>query len=693
MSWDDPIQAAPLYFAEAAKVAMTGAERQRRYRQSGKEALVRTKYRRTNGKWTTDAKYLSRPFIAWDGEGVTGEDGIQRYVLLANSLGEVHTDPEGIRSKDILEWVSNVKVTHPDAINIGFGFGYDINCWFADFSRTMIEGVAKHASYNARGYKLRWRHGKSLWIGPIKSDNESRGAIVYDILPFFQCSFVTACDKYLGNDWEGRDLIIADKQRRSGFTPEDLPQIIEYNRLELVNLVRLANELRTRLNKVKLRPARWDGPGAVATALMRRERIKDAMAETPSEVARAARFAYAGGRAELFGWGTVKDRATFESDKNSAYPEALRLVPDLTVGVWAHSTNGEYDRSFALYHITYHAGHERAVYMPQPFFCRNEKGMICYPPNVTGWYWGPEVEQGLRYVELYGGTLEIHESWQYCYEDLPEAYPFRFIPDLYAQRQTLKATGDGAHEGIKLGLNSLYGKLAQQVGWKPATEFRPQRIPPYHQLEWAGFVTSHCRAGVFGSVMPYMADRVILGFATDAVFTIDIAVDRSLQGTGLGQFDVIEFSEFAIFQSGLYFGTRIDGKTIERTRGVDRGSLTYENVKEALRNGETTVRAKLTRFVGARLALAQDFSRWRHWETTPKELKLGHSSKRMHEPCDQCLYELSPLTDIHWMHVPFTEHLTSCEFPIEWINPNPEMTELTDLREQSYEDYHEYTWE
>lgn len=293
---------------DAVEIPLVGrTETLRRYRSSELGKQSKAKYKHNNSKHVTDAAYLARQFVAWDGEGVT-VDGEHRYVLLANSLGESYTDTNGIPFGDIAEWLLAVKHTHPAAINVGFALGYDFNCWLADLPQRDVEGIARRRSYTSRGYKMAWRHGKSFYIAPAGLKGESRkgkGQTVYDAFPFFQRSFVTACDEYLGTDWEGREEIMADKLRRATFTLDELPRIKEYNKLELRNLVRLMEELRLRLNRVTLRPARWDGPGAVATALMRREDIHAAKADSPAAVATAARHAYAGGRFEMLQWGVT----------------------------------------------------------------------------------------------------------------------------------------------------------------------------------------------------------------------------------------------------------------------------------------------------------------------------------------------------------------------------------------------------
>ena len=102
-------------------------------------------------------------------------------------------------------------------------------------------------------------------------------------------------------------------------------------------------------------------------------------------------------------------------------------------------------------------------------------------------------------------------------------------------------------------------------------------------------------------------------------------------------------------------------------------------------HNERFVEATMTRFVGAKLALTQDFSRWRHWETMPKRIRLGPSGKRAP------LYSESlPSESLLGSTVPFLEMMESKEFPIEWINPDPLMDMLEEFRR---EDFSEMDWD
>src|ERR1035437_6456887 len=67
----------------------------------------------------------SRAFVAYDGEGWD-----TKYVLLANSIGESISNPEGLSSKECLDFLSQ-RYT-PPAYRVFFSFGYDVNHIIAD---------------------------------------------------------------------------------------------------------------------------------------------------------------------------------------------------------------------------------------------------------------------------------------------------------------------------------------------------------------------------------------------------------------------------------------------------------------------------------------------------------------------------------------------------------------------------------
>ncbi|HEY6022365.1 MAG TPA: DNA polymerase, partial [Candidatus Paceibacterota bacterium] len=424
-------------------------------------------------------RYLTKEFVSWDGEGGNEDDGTHTYFLLANSSGSSLTSREGLGTLPVFEMLLS---SRPGVTNIIYGGNYDINCWIKDVSMEALSELYQTGKTRWNGYYIEWRPGKSFTIkqGP-------RSFTIFDVLPFFQCSFVKACDEYLGPSWPYRDEIVREKARRGNFDWSEIESIGDYNRAELENLISLANELRTRLFKVDIRVSRWDGPGAIAASLYKKYQTKSHLGTPPEGVILAGRHAYAGGRFEIIRKGHSLSPA-YQYDIRSAYPSAIRSLP------CNNPEHGHWDRRyiadgpirdikpFGIYRIEVVNPWTKSTTQPQPLWMRNKDGTVYFCEYSSGWYWSPEAQ---LMTEL--GGVNIYEAYEWTQEC--DCHPFHFVESLYNKRAALKKANDGAHIGLKLGLNSLYGKLAQQIGFDPGP---PLRLPPYHSLEWAGYITSHC---------------------------------------------------------------------------------------------------------------------------------------------------------------------------------------------------------
>ena len=594
-------------------VTLPAHDRHKAYNQSvkGTARNVRSQPARNASKRdSTIDRYLSREFVSWDGEGLNESDGTHSYVLLANSDGDSLCSRPGLSTVPVFEMFLRAR---DDVTHIIYGGGYDVNMILKDLDRESLECLYHTGKVRWNGYRLEWRGGKSFSVRTA-----SRKFLLYDVLPFFQTSFVNACDEYLGTDWEYRAEIIREKANRGGFTYDQIERVSEYNRAELATLVRLADELRERLHKVEIRVKRWDGPGAVASALYTKYGTKSRLVSPPEMVAEAARHAYAGGRFEIIRKGHT-ERPAYQYDIRSAYPSALRNLPCLAHGEWRHVSRPTTLTGFGVYRVEVTTPPTASPTQPQPLWMRNKDGTVYFTEYAHGWYWTPEAELALGL----GGSVAL-EGWElttHC-----DCEPFSFVESLYNKRAALKKAGDGAHVGLKLGLNSLYGKLAQQIGWNPGP---PLKLPPYHSLEWAGYVTSHCRAQIYRASL--LAPDDVIAFETDAIFS---RVPLGLPiGDRLGEWDETVYDSLTYLKSGMYFATA-NGREVEKSRGITKGSLTRGTVVDALAREASGVRvepliAEATRFVTLGQALHQDYSIWRHWITGPREIQVALDGKRI----------------------------------------------------------------
>lgn len=573
--------------------------------------------------WQVDGTSLAgRPFVGWDGEGITFPGDIaQSYVLFgASSSPEHRIISQSLSTVECLELLLSVEREIPDALHVGFGFGYDVNMILRDVPYDMLERLygTGHVTWN--GYRLHWLPGK--WFNVKQGTTTLR---VFEAFGFFQSSFLIACEKFLGEDDPLLVTIREGKQRRRSFTFDELDTvIIPYWETELQLFVRLMNTLRRDLVGAGFKLHSWHGPGAVANTVLKSRGVREHLQDTPELVNRAAQYAYAGGRFELFRCGHHPGKV-WQYDINSAYPAAIAQLPSLADVEWEYTETFDAD-TFGVWYVehTSSATPERMFNDPGPVFYRDPRGHVSFPPMVAGWYWTPEAELI---------SDEVRHGWVARHEGL---LPFSWVPEMYAQRAAWKHEGNSSERALKLALNSLYGKMAQRAGWKPGG-----KIPVWHQLEWAGWVTAATRRKIWDAIAEN-PDAVIAA-ETDAVFTTEPLHGLDL-GSDLGQWSETTYDWLTYVQSGLWFGM-LKGKIVEKYRGFDKGSLPHSRVLEHLADPSTTLYGDTTRFIGLGIALNTN-AVWRSWITGPRSIRIGGGGKRAHLPatCHECQNEI-PLTE------------------------------------------------
>jgi len=625
------------------------------------------------------------PFIAWDGEGTKVDEPTmhetvwgtfyhwpdrrnggaifkdwvhepQPYVLLAHSIPNhpkeaVHIaapPKDGLSTHDCFEFMLNTKQHYPDSIFVGFAFNYDVNQILKDLTEKELWDLHNNTKTNHGGYFIQWMPHKSF---NVVHHRTKRSFILYDVFGFFQTSFIEACKEYLGEDDPDLGIIEEGKAARNQFTWEELDDfIIPYNRMELDMLVRMMDLLRNDFHAVGIHPGRWHGPGAVANETLKKYGVP-IQRDIPKEVNDAAQYAYAGGRFEQFYVGRYP-HTVWEYDIRSAYPAAATRLPDLSGGTWENVQQFE-PGSFGVWNVDYRwNGGLGRTNRPQPLFCRAEHGTISYPNEVSGWYWTPEAS-----------LVADHVIGGYVYRPSTDGRPFGFIEDLYEQRRALKSQNNPAQRALKLILNSLYGKTAQTVGGKKGP-------PAWHQLEFAGYITSYTRAKIHEAIL--LNPEAIIATETDAVFST-VPLDLPLS-TGLGDWEEKEYKSIVYLQSGFYYAELTkpnkNGKTIIcKYRGMDRDrntgfpvGLPYRDVLDHLDKktgipGQPTPNlfTTTTRFIGLGLGLRTS-SVWRSWERNERVVSLdqrGRFNKRAHlsEDCPLCQAGISMYQQLHPMKI------------------------------------------
>lgn len=617
---------------------------------------TRQEQRKQEKRRARNRKADNRPFIAWDGEGITLHTSECRgwhpplnyepcrcphnYTLLANSLGHhiVARDPSHpLTTQQCFKFILNTAAANPGVNHVWFSFSYDVNMMLGDVPQDelqlLYERDGQWTYLPSQKVHVQYRPKKTLSIkSKMRNVNTGRTQKMYvkmdDTFTFFQTSFVKACDTYLGKEWPDRELVLRGKEQRgTGF---DTVDEIAYCHAELRALVSVMDELRSRLAYVDIRPRDWHGPGAIASKLLSSNGVKEHLSEPPTVIDLPLRHSYAGGRFELFRYGCTRD-STYRYDKRSAYPYAASLLPTAQ-GRWKRVSGSTEIRDTTLYRCEWHCSYADEQF-PQPFHYRDSDGHVCYPPHVQGWYWGVEVRQALR---LPYGQCTVHEGWQFNPDY--DATPFSFLRELYTERRRLIALGHPAQLALKLAINSVYGKLIQMLGWSVDDEGEVKR-PTYFSLFHASLITSTTRASLMELMIDNEGYADVISFETDAVFTSkrwgQVAISEEL-----GDWEELELHNLAYLQSGVYATQQPSGEQdVSHVRGMTKIVWPKDPVgtfRKMIEERWTPYEYSLTAFVGLGTGLRTHMKDWRRWITIDRRLQTMEPSlglvKRNHDP-------------------------------------------------------------
>jgi DNA polymerase type B, organellar and viral len=595
------------------------------------------------------SKWERRDIVAWDGEGANLDSGKHVYNLLANSDQTYVRNDEGLSTDSIF----NFFFMHhrPQAINVIYGGSYDVNMILRDLTRNQVQVLWDEGEVIWRGttgdYRIMYQNRKrfSLWRYQGNTANHEPPFILWDVLGYFQSTFVVACRKWLGN-LPILDEIEKMKHARSTFRVENIGEIIEYNQHECDLLVKLMESLFEAMDEGGIRLKRYDGAGSIAAALLNKYGILDYMGEPSDEVKRWAQYAYSGGWIEAMKVGNETSKTIYRDDINSAYPYSALSLPSYHDATWRLDTYWD-GSDHSLVHVKWHFK-EAPFY---PLFFREPDGSILHPRWGEGIYYGVEIANLFKYHS----RDEFQILGAYNVDLMDDVMPFAFIDEVYNLRMHYKKMGSMASEALKLGMNSIYGKLAQQAG------YRNGRIPQYHNLLWAGEITARTRAQLYDAAMQ-RPDSVI-AFATDAIISTDELC--LTHGTTLGAWSPETFTGITIIQPGVYFLQASDN-WFDKYRGFDKGSLLRAHIVASWKLGFTHYEASLTRFITMGSALNRTNFRdyWCTWPTEQRKLDILPSGKRTAGQ-DTCywdrLCDTLPVLNYHM-------ELMSTPHSLEWID-------------------------
>lgn len=576
-------------------------------------------------------------FVAIDGEGFSeGEEIIHHvgaaktrysrrahfYAYLAASDGASVYAPVRLGLFQCLRFLCDVVVRNPRAILVAFGASYDVCNMVChhlngdEIRRLIGQGSGRREMVTVQDdehvYRLEYRARKCLtiqrWrIGEKRFTRDKNGnrvltphltARLWDVWGFFQDSFVGVLEKWLPGDPDYQ-FIKRMKGERSIFERSEMPAIRDYNAAELRCLAKVMARVRDAINDLGLKIARWDGAGAIAAAMLQFHKVKAHKRELPPDVFEAARRAYSGGHIEACKIG-YHAGAVHHYDINSAYPAIFCELPSLAHGEWVSGDDGDPPAGHTMVRVSWAFPEGLPFY---PLFYRCDDGSIIYPARGSGWYWWAEYRAAVQFGAEHGGQTLRVEGWHHFRTtgDLVER-PFSWVEDYYRRRQryigAAKSGGftSGPEKIIKLGLNSLYGKTAQQIGAR-LDKNGELRLPPFFQLDWAGAVTAGCRAKMMVAAMQKPA--AIIAFATDGLFSTEPLDLYCPVEKELGAWEYQLHDGMTIVMPGVYWLHKAGEKPRHYSRGFDKREMSdAEFIHAAWRERRERVDISLTRMVG-----------------------------------------------------------------------------------------------
>jgi hypothetical protein len=566
-----------------------------------------------NGK----TKFKDYRFVGWDGEAPKDTG----YSLFGSSDGHIVCHPH-LGTRECFDLLLQAKREDPETIFVWFGGRYDWDeILRADIDSVHLSRLKFTGKTFWQGYKLEEVPGKYYTI----YDGKTRVKI-FEIHGWFHAPYAIALKRYQVGTPEEIERIISGKDGRPTFLWEEIEEIKEYWCLELKLMPLLMDYIRKICLDAGFNPRGWYGPSALAKELLTKNHIKKSMAKCPREVNEAACYAFAGGRFETFRGGVIK-RRTRTYDKNSAYMHAALDLPNLARGEWRHTSGNWEPGRFALYHIRYRSTERLDVTKPYPLFRRYRNGEVGWPKAVEGWYWSPEAELvkddlGAKFIE----------AWVFDEIDSSDR-PFMFVKEIFRRRLVLQSLSESnpsryAEAAFKWALAAIYGQLARVVGWD-----KKHRLPPAtHQIEWAGYILSHCRADMHRQAVKCGSE--LLSIDTDSVTTLG-SIDDLEFGRELGQWKMDEADEAVHFQTGIYFTCK-DGKWSKgKTRGIEKRAktptLTHEMLIQAILEDKDVQLTPRRKYITIKMALNHQYEKMGDWEDHPGNiLKFGGGGKRQH---------------------------------------------------------------
>jgi hypothetical protein len=491
---------------------------------------------------------LPRRILAWDCETVDGR--IVLFLAAGSDREPIYLyDPGGLQTEQVFGFLVERGARR---LNIGFFFDYDVNQLLRGLPALHLDQLRARGSVTWRGWRIRHVPGKRFSLARLR---DGRSMTIWDVSGWVQCSFLQLCEDWKLGSGADRAYVALMKGRRDDLSAESEASLVRYTTLEcalLCDWFRQCLELHQR-NGIKLQS--YSGAGSTAAALLRRHGFRPPT--VPASVQEVAEQSFFGGRSETSVIGPVPG-TLFQYDINSAYPAAIAALPDVRDARWFRTSTWSPDL-YGFWKVRWQQPRHACWGLFPVRGARLPTGRrsvsLLYPIEGEGWYHTWEVAAALEVAPRF---VEVLEGWV-CEPRQRPAFPW--VPELAARRLALKQAGSPDAFVLKVGLNSLYGKLAQHTG-----------SAPMQSIVYAAAITAHTRAQMLRLLVPYQ--HQILLVATDGIVArCPLPVEC---GAALGQWEPSEHRDAFVLQAGVYWlGSKV------RSRGIDGRQITLAAAQQA----------------------------------------------------------------------------------------------------------------
>lgn len=485
------------------------------------------------------------------------------YCLLASSGNDSLSLPRRLTSRECLEFL--LDQAEPVTRLFGYGIGYDVCHWVADLTdaektRLATKGMV-YTQQGATVYRLTYRPNAYFTVQRLQGFAKSKvmaSATIVDLMRWHRKPFVNVCE-----EWFPDALIYSHlrdfKSKREGFSGRDLVSIAAYCETECRLLERLGKEMTARLSDLGIPASHPFTAGAVAGALMARNRVQDHYREPPESVQGAISRAFFGGREQCSRYGHFENVTQW--DIRSAYGWAMTQLPDMN-GDWLQFSEGwaseRYMNAYpwSIYKVQWDIDEGKHPVMPFPW--RDENGRVHYPPRGTGWQWSPIVRAALRNYQ--GANIRIVDAWHYIPGNgSGNNSPFGYIGGLYDARR--QANDDPAGGLLKSIIVATWGRMCSP-GQRPSKT--------RGQLAWAGMVTSLIQERMIDAIHS-TGEGEFVSCCVDGFWTTGHS--RKLeQSSEIGGWSRSEADELLLLRPACYWKRGADAlEWTAHTSGIPRG--------------------------------------------------------------------------------------------------------------------------